>query len=148
MAGRVITTLAEAQTIDLDRIPDRREPQKILMCPPVFFEVKDVKNAFMEGNVGKVDQKAASKQWEELRTAFERLGKEVLIIEPGPGLEDMVFSANQVLPGLDTEGRPYVLLSCMRHESRKKEVDYYRRWFEARGYRILELDRRDLLFEG
>src|SRR5207245_1958073 len=132
MAAKVITTLAEAQAIDLNKIPPRREPQKILMCPPDNFEVKDVKNAFMKGNIGNVDRAAAHRQWEELRTAFERLGKEVFTLEAAPELEDMVFAANQVLPGLDADGRPYILLSMMRHESRQKEVEFYRRWFEER----------------
>jgi N-dimethylarginine dimethylaminohydrolase len=148
LEARVITTLAETQKLDLKAIPARREPQEILMCPPDFFEVKDVKNAFMEGNVGKVDRDAARREWEELRRTFERLGKKVHIIDAATDLEDMVFAANQVLVGIDSKGKPFALLSLMRHESRKKEVDHYRRWFEERGYRVLELDSKDLLFEG
>lgn len=148
MEAKVVTTLTEAQSLDLARIPARREPQEVLMCPPDYFAVIDVKNAFMEGNIGKVDAAAARQQWQDLRAAFERVGKKVHVIEAAEGLEDMVFSANQVLPGLDADGQPYVLLSHMRHESRRKEVQHYRRWFEARGYRVLELDRKDVLFEG
>ncbi|MEW6730859.1 MAG: arginine deiminase family protein [Acidobacteriota bacterium] len=148
MTARVITTLAEAQSLDLAAIPARREPTAILMCPPDYFEVKDVKNAFMEGNIGRIDKTAARQQWDELKAAFERLGKQVFVIEAAPDLEDMVFSANQVLPGLDSEGRPYVVLSLMRHESRRKEVAHYRKWFESRGYRIIEFSRDDILFEG
>jgi N-dimethylarginine dimethylaminohydrolase len=60
----------------------------------------------------------------------------------------MVFSANQVLVGIDNEERPYILLSQMRYESRRKEVAHYRQWFEKRGYRVLELDNQNVLFEG
>jgi N-dimethylarginine dimethylaminohydrolase len=149
MEAKVITTMAEAQNLDLAKIPARREPQKILMCPPDYFDVMDVKNAFMEGNIGKVDRAAARRQWDDLRAAFEKLGKEVLTIEAGKDLEDMVFAANQVLPGLDAEGQPYVLLSHMRHASRRKEVPYFRDWFAQRGYRVLELDHaEEILFEG
>jgi N-dimethylarginine dimethylaminohydrolase len=118
------------------------------MCAPTYFEVKDVKNAFMEGNLGKVNFQLAQQQWQELKVAFEKLGKMVCIIEPVVGLEDMVFTANQVLPGLDNESKPYVLLSHMRHESRKKEVPFFRHWFESKGYKILELESKNLLFEG
>jgi N-dimethylarginine dimethylaminohydrolase len=148
MAAKLITTVSEAAELNLADLPARREPQEILMCPPDYFTVIDVKNAFMEGNIGKVDRNAALREWQQLREAYERLGHKVNVIEAAPELEDMVFAANQVLPGLDAEGRPYVLLSNMRHESRRQEVPYYRQWFEARGYRVLELDRKDVLFEG
>lgn len=142
----VITDLATAKTIDLRKIPERLEPQSILMCPPTYFEVKDIKNSFMQGNLGKVDIESARRQWEDLRDTFIKLGKEVFIIDAVPELEDMVFAANQVLPGFNKT--PYVLLSHMRHASRKKEVPYYQDWFKKRGYEILELDSQDLLFEG
>jgi N-dimethylarginine dimethylaminohydrolase len=142
----VITNLETAKTIDVRKISDRLEPQSILMCPPDYFEVKDIKNSFMQGNLGKVDKTSARRQWENLRDTFIKLGKEVFIIDAVPELEDMVFAANQVLPGFNKT--PYVLLSHMRHASRKKEVLYYQDWFKKRGYEILELDSQDLLFEG
>lgn len=142
----VITNLEVAKTIDLRKILDRPEPQSILMCPPDYFEVKDVKNSFMQNNLGKVNLELASQQWEDLRDTFIKLGKQVFTIDPVPELEDMVFSANQVLPGFNKT--PYVLLSHMRHISRKKEVPYYQDWFKKKGYEILELENQDLLFEG
>ncbi len=142
----VITNLEAAKTIDLRKILDRPEPQSILMCPPTYFEVKDVKNSFMQDNLGKVNIESARRQWEDLRDTFIKLGKQVFIIDAVPELEDMVFSANQVLPGFNKT--PYVLLSHMRHTSRKKEVLYYQDWFKKKGYEILELDSQDLLFEG
>lgn len=142
----VITNLEVAKTIDLRKILDRPEPQSILMCPPTYFEVKDVKNSFMQNNLGKVNLELANRQWEDLRDTFIKLGKQVFTIDPVPELEDMVFSANQVLPGFNKT--PYVLLSHMRHRSRKKEVPYYQDWFKKKGYEILELENQDLLFEG
>ncbi|MBL8192652.1 MAG: amidinotransferase [Blastocatellia bacterium] len=143
----VITNFEAAKTIDLRKIPDRLEPQSILMCPPTYFEVKDIKNSFMQDNLGKVNIDLARRQWEDLRDTFIKLGKQVFIIDAVPELEDMVFAANQVLPYFSKT--PYVLLSHMRHASRKKEVPYYQDWFKKRGYEILELDSsQDLLFEG
>lgn len=145
---QVIKTLEEAEKIDIAQLPSRKEPQKVLMCPPNYFEVKDIKNAFMEGNLGKVDFQLAKKQWQDLKATFQSLGKEVNTIEPVPELEDMVFTANQVLPGLDSQDKPYVLLSHMRYKSRQKEVPYFRHWFESHGYQVLELENKEVLFEG
>lgn len=144
----VITSLTQAQIINISDLPSRIEPQVVLMCPPDYFEVKDVKNAFMEGNLGKVDFEIAREQWKELSNTFQRLGKEVCVIKAVKGLEDMVFAANQALPGLDENNKPYVLLSHMRHPSRRQEVPYYQEWFKERGYQILELTESELLFEG
>lgn len=146
--SRVIRTAADLETLDLASVPERPEPQRVLMCTPDAFDVVDVKNAFMEGNVGTVDRDLAREQWEALRRTFEAAGHEVLTIDAAPGLEDMVFSANQVLPGMGIDGRPYAVLGRMRHPSRRLEVSHFRAWFEERGYRILELPDSVELFEG
>ena len=148
MASKLITSLGDARALDMAALPARPEPRKLLMCPPDYFEVRDVKNAFMAGNIGAVNQGRARAEWTALKEAFERLGHEVVTIEPAPGREDMVFSANQALPGIDESGRPYVVMSRMRHESRRLEVPFFRKWFEDRGYRILEVETPDTLFEG
>lgn len=144
----VITDLQQGQNLNISKLPDRAEPQKVLMCPPDYFEVKDVKNAFMEGHLGKIDHQLALKQWNQLKEAFTNLGKEVLVIDAVTGLEDMVFAANQVLPGLDENNNPYILLSQMRHPSRRQEVPYYKDWFQKRGYNVLTLEDPEALFEG
>ena len=145
---RIIRTLEQFADVDVGALPDRLDPQKVLMCTPEAFDVVDVKNVFMEGNVGSVDKPAARAEWEALRDAFESLGHPVLTIDGAPGLEDMVFCANQVLPGVNGDGKPYVVLSHMRFESRRREVPLFRAWFEARGYRIVELPEETGFFEG
>ena len=146
--ARVIRTAADLATLDVAALADRVEPQRVLMCTPDSFDVVDVKNAFMEGNVGTVDRAEAVAEWEALRRAFEAAGHEVVTIEGAPGLEDMVFSANQALPGMGEDGTPYVVLSHMLYPSRQREVPYFRDWFAMRGYRILELPASVELFEG
>lgn len=151
MHPQVITELKTAQTIDLTQLPSRHEPQRVLMCPPDYFDIVDVKNAFMEGNIGSTNHGKAVQQWQALRTAYQQIGKEVVTIEAVPGCEDMVFTANQVLPGIDDLQRPYVLLSHMRHASRRNEVPHFARWFAQQGYQIIEMDfvgSNSLLFEG
>lgn len=144
----IISTVNEARLLDLHTLDPRKEPDKVLMCPPDYFDVKEVKNPYMQGRIGGIDRNLARRQWEALRGSFEKLGKEVVAIEAAPGLEDMVFSANQVLPALDQAGRPLVVLSKMRYESRRPEVAHYRKFFERREYRILELDGCGFFFEG
>jgi N-dimethylarginine dimethylaminohydrolase len=149
MSGaRVIRTVEELGALDLASVPARPEPARVLMCTPDFFDVVDVKNTFMEGNVGHVDRAEARLEWEALRRTFEGAGHEVVTIEGDPGLEDMVFCANQVLPGVWPDGRPYVALSHMHFPSRQREVASFRRWFAERGYDVVELPPDAGDFEG
>jgi N-dimethylarginine dimethylaminohydrolase len=148
MNTQVIHDRGELARLDLAAVASRPEPQRVLMCTPEHFDVVDVKNPHMEGNIGRVDRARAQAQWHELRAVFTRLGREVLTIEGRPDLEDMVFSANQTLPGVLADGRPYVVLSHMRHESRRREVPYFRDWFTKRGYEIRELGPEAGYFEG
>lgn len=148
MKPQVLRTLAEVARLEAATLPPRREPQRILMCTPEYFEVIDVKNPYMEGNIGAVEQRKAVLQWEELRRVFLQAGHEVVTISGQEGLEDMVFAANQTLVGMNAEGEPYVLLSCMTHASRQREVPYYRQWFETHGYKIYSLNEKAERFEG
>jgi N-dimethylarginine dimethylaminohydrolase len=134
----------------LSQIPTRPEPNAVLMCEPTFFEVKDTKNPFMAANVGATVQSLAAEQWEQLKRTFENLGHPVKVIQAAPEVEDMVFAANQVLPGIDDEGKPLVVLSEMLHESRRREVPFYSQWFEEQGYRVVRLcgDQDPPRFEG
>ena len=122
-------------------------PSTLLMCPPYEFEVLDVKNPHMEGNVGRTNRPRARREWTALRRAFESSGAAVEIIPPTAGCEDMVFCANQTLPGLDASGRRLCVLSRMKHESRRREVPAFASWFHGRGYR-LEMLPPEIGFEG
>ena len=148
MTACLIRSVAELEGLDVAAFHDRPEPRRVLMCLPDYFEVVDVKNPFMEGNVGRVDKVRALAEWEALRRTYDSIGHEVLTIPGAEGLEDMVFAANQVLPGLDANGRHYVLLSRMCHPSRQREVPIYRDWFEHHGYVVLELSEEAGYFEG
>lgn len=120
-------------------IAERVEPASVLMCDPSYFEIKDAKNPFMEGNLNATDPKKSNRQWHALKQTFEKSGYPVRLISARKNLEDMVFTANQVLPGKDADGQPYVVLSEMVHPSRRLEVPFFAEWFEANGYKILSL---------
>jgi N-dimethylarginine dimethylaminohydrolase len=133
------STVAQARGIRLEELPARSQPQSILMCDPWHFSVIDVKNAFMEGNVNRTSAIIAAQQWDALRHELEKLGHQFELIRSCQDREDMVFSANQVLLGEDTEKHKYVVLANMVHPSRQLEIPYFEKWFRIHGYRILQL---------
>lgn len=71
------------------------------------------------------------------------------VIDPVPGLEDMVFAANQVFVGEKAGYGKFVVPSPLRHPSRDREVPYFTQWFAARNFRVIDLAlREDDHFEG
>ncbi|HEY0806236.1 MAG TPA: amidinotransferase [Pseudonocardiaceae bacterium] len=103
--------------------------RRYLMCPPRHFEVRYVINPWMDPTVP-VSVEVALRQWTELKRAYESLGHRVEVIQPRPGLPDMVFAANS---GTVVDGR--VLGARFRAAERVAEAEHYRRWFVERGYR-------------
>jgi N-dimethylarginine dimethylaminohydrolase len=73
-----------------ERLPRNRT---YLMCPPQHFTVEYAINPWMDTTVA-VDAGLALKQWEQLRTTLTGLGHIVHVLDPEPGLPDMVYSAN------------------------------------------------------
>ena len=134
-----VETLNES-CFSIESLCDRAAPSRILMCEPRFFEIKDSKNPFMSGHLNDVDVALAKKQWQELKKTFETLGYPVSLVRPVIGLEDMVFTANQVLPAVDEQGNSFVILAEMKHESRRREVVHFAAWFEENRYRVIRLN--------
>jgi arginine dihydrolase len=100
-----------------------------LMCPPTYFDVRYAINPWMHPDVP-VDRRRAMAEWERLRATYESLGHRVHVLEPAPGLPDMVFAANgaTVVGGV-------VLGARFRYAERVAEAAAHRRWFAAHGYR-------------
>lgn len=108
------------------RMPTRR---RYLMCPPRYFTVEYSINPWMDPDQP-VSTELALEQWTALKDTYESLGHTVEIIDPEPGLPDMVFAANS---GTVIDGR--VLGARFRAPQRTAEADHFRRWFLDRGYR-------------
>jgi N-dimethylarginine dimethylaminohydrolase len=123
-------------------------PRRYLMCPPRHFEVSYSINPWMDP-AKPVDAGLAMAQWERLREVYLRLGHTVELIEPVPGLPDMVFAANG---GTVVDGR--VLVARFRFSQRVAEAPAYRDWFLAHGYHevlepvFLNEGEGDYLFDG
>jgi N-dimethylarginine dimethylaminohydrolase len=120
---------------------------KVLFCPPTHFEVREVKNPYMRSLLP-VDPVRAQHQWDAVCEAFRAAGFTVELIDPVPGLEDMVFAANPVFLGhLPRYGR-FIIPGHMRYVSRRAEVPHYVEWFRARGYQVVDLELHDDFLEG
>src|SRR5918997_1228229 len=102
--------------------------RRFLMCRPTYFAVTYRINPWMDPTAP-YDNALAVRQWETLRQTFLDLGHTVDLIDPVPGLPDMVFAANGATV---VDGR--VLLARFRYEQRAAEADAYRTWFAGHGY--------------
>ncbi len=119
-----------------------------LMCPPSHFAVTYAINPWMRPDQP-VDADRAMRQWERLRQIYLDLGHTVRIIDPVPGLPDMVFAAN----GATVVGGT-VLGVKFRHPERAAEAGAYLDWFLANGFtrvrtpRLVNEGEGDILFTG
>jgi N-dimethylarginine dimethylaminohydrolase len=120
---------------------------RVLLCPPTYFDVRDVKNPHMKGRTP-VDCEKARGQWENLRGTLEAAGLQVETIDPVKDLEDMVFAANQVFVGYHEKIGKFIVPSEMRYLARQREVPFYVRWFHSRGYKVITLDLKGECLEG
>ncbi|MFE2559675.1 dimethylargininase [Streptomyces sp. NPDC059352] len=103
-------------------------PRRLLMCPPRHFHVTYSINPWMDP-AKPVDSSLAHAQWSELKNLYESLGHTVEVIDPLPGLPDMVFAANGATV---IDGR--VLAARFRHVERTAEGPAYLSWFVEHGY--------------
>jgi arginine dihydrolase len=118
-----------------------------LMCPPAYFTVSYTINPWM--NPAKpTDTGLAIAQWDRLRQVYASLGHQVRLIDPEPGLPDMVFTAN----GATVIGGR-ALAARFRHLQRAGEVPAMTSWLRQHGYQVHEPSHHnegegDLLFAG
>lgn len=104
-------------------------PKSVLMCRPDYFTVAYRINPWMFPE-NPTDQAKALKQWESLYETYQRIGIDVDLIHPLPGLPDMVYSANgaTVIDGIAYSAH-------FRHDERAAEAPAYLDHLAARGFR-------------
>lgn len=103
------------------------------MCPPDHFGVDYVINPWMRGHVGEVDRRLARTQWDRLvETLTGPMGAEIALVEPQPGLPDMVFTANAGLVRGDV-----AVPARFRFPERAGEEPFFTEWFGANGFRVV-----------
>ena len=103
------------------------------MCPPQYFGVEYVINPWMEGQVGRVKNEVAQRQWEALHQLISARAQ-VHLIPAIRGLPDMPFTANAGL----VLGKTFVP-SAFRFPQRQPEEHYFIQWFREQGYHIVDL---------
>jgi N-dimethylarginine dimethylaminohydrolase len=107
----------------------RRTPttRSVLMCRPEHFTVVYRINPWMDPAVP-TDTSLAVRQWDVLHQTYLDLGFDVQLIDPIPGLPDMVYAANG---GLVIDGIAYG--ASFTHPERQPEGPAYMDWFRADG---------------
>jgi N-dimethylarginine dimethylaminohydrolase len=99
------------------------------MTPPDFFAVEYAINPWMDVGTP-VDAGLARAQWDALRQTYLWLGHQVDLIEPVPGLPDMVYAANG---GFIARG--IAVVARFRFAERAGESRAYSEWMSSLGYR-------------
>jgi N-dimethylarginine dimethylaminohydrolase len=120
-----VTSVLSRPNPAAERIASRRH---YLMCKPEHFAVTYAINPWMRPDVP-VDVELAVAQWEMLRRTYLDLGHRVDLIDPVPGLPDMVYAANgaTVVDGVVYGAR-------FRYSERAPEAAAHRAWFAASGF--------------
>lgn len=119
------------------------------MVSPQYFDVEYAINPYMtshDGQLHKIDRKKAQNQWEDLKNAYSKLGYSVSVLDGVEKLPDMVFSANQSFPFLNSQNKPAVIISNMRSEFRQPETKYFEKYYSKNGYEVHFLEKSS--FEG
>jgi N-dimethylarginine dimethylaminohydrolase len=115
---------------------------RFLMCRPTYYGIEYEINPWMSRLRG-ADPRIAQDQWEHLhRVLTDTCGATVELLEPRPGLPDLVFTANAgfVTPCL-------VILSRFRFPARSGEEPVFAEWFAQHGMSVLRTP-EDVFFEG
>ncbi len=103
--------------------------RRYAMTPPTHFAVEYAINPWMDVATP-VAARVALAQWEALRQTYLALGHRVDVIEPVPGLPDMVYAANG---GFIARG--VALVARFRYAERAGESAAYAEWMASLGYR-------------
>lgn len=118
-----------------------RPHPRILMCRPDHYGIEYEINPWMNKERGANRSRTIS-QWEALAALIEKLGAKVELLDPVPGLPDMVFTANA-----GVVYRDLFITSRFRHGERQGESPYFEKWFADRGWRVVSIP-SDHAFEG
>jgi N-dimethylarginine dimethylaminohydrolase len=122
-------TLTSPESTRSERVATRRT---VLMCRPDFYTVSYRINPWMHPE-DPTDTNVALAQWQTLYDLYVQLGYEVELIDPVPGLPDMVYAANG---GFTLDGIAYG--AKFQFPERGPEGPAYMRWFADHGFEVRE----------
>ena len=101
--------------------------RRYLMCAPQHFTLAQPINPWMRTGA-RIDVARANRQWTRLVETYRGLGHQVELLEPAPGLPDMVFAANG---GIVIADRAF--LANFAYPHRRAEADHHRAAFARLG---------------
>lgn len=119
----------------------------ILMCPPDYFYHQDsvIHNKYnIHMRIGTpVDRNRLSEQFDHLRYTLEGFRQRenlvsVEILDPAPGLNEMVFAANGGVAIHGAAGKIFFPVNSVFHE-RDQEGDHHAQWFDERGFTVIPI---------
>ncbi|MCX2934584.1 arginine deiminase family protein [Mycobacterium sp. CVI_P3] len=122
-------TISPDVAAESTRTPRSQRLRHYAMTPPTFFAVEYAINPWMDTSTA-VDVDLAIAQWENLRDTYRRLGHTVDLVEPVPGLPDMVYAANA---GLIINGS--AIVARFKHPERHGESAAYAAWMDRLGHK-------------
>lgn len=102
--------------------------RSVLMCRPEHFTVSYRINPWMHPE-RPTDTALAVRQWDELYRVYVGLGYDIHLIDPIPGLPDMVYAANG---GFVLDNIAYGALFA--YPERAPEGPAYQAWFREHGF--------------
>jgi N-dimethylarginine dimethylaminohydrolase len=122
------------QQVAVSPVSDERVAVRktVLMCRPDHFTVSYRINPWMHPE-DPTDTSLAVRQWDELHRVYRDLGFDVELIDPLPGLPDMVYAANG---GFTLDGIAYG--ARFQYDERGPEGPAYMDWFRSHGFDVAE----------
>ncbi len=111
------------------------------MCRPDHYGIEYEINAWMS-RARPANRELAARQWQGLCDLLVAAEARVSLMEPKPGLPDLVFTANAAMIYRRT-----AVISRFRHEVRQRETPCDEAWLAAAGFAIEHLP-EETYFEG
>ncbi|WP_418004992.1 dimethylargininase [Mycobacterium sp. PDNC021] len=128
-----ITDVVKMATPNSGWRPDRvARPRHYVMTRPTHFAVEYAINPWMDTSAS-VDTALAVRQWEHLVQTYRSLGHTVQLVDPIPGLPDMVYAANGGLV-LDDGFEKVAIIARFTYPQRTGESVAYAGWLLDHGY--------------
>jgi N-dimethylarginine dimethylaminohydrolase len=124
-----ITEVVSTTTPHSPRVPRQRH---YVMTRPAHFAVEYAINPWMDTSVS-VDTALAIRQWETLVRTYRELGHTVELVEPVPGLPDMVYAANGGLV-INDGFEKVAIIARFTYPERAGEAVAYANWMYDHDY--------------
>lgn len=103
------------------------------MCRPEYYGIEYEINPWMDRRRG-ILVGEARRQWEHLYECLLRVGAAVHLLQPAPGLPDLVFTANSGMVWHDK-----VFLTRFRYSQRQPETTIADDWFREHRFEVIEI---------